>query len=126
MSLVRDEINLVVRFALAGGINTAVAYVVFASLLFLGVHFTLATLLGGIAGVIVGFQLMSSWVFRVRIRQRFWRFCVLFGLAYMANIGVQAAILSVGLLNGYLAGAVGTAGGALLAYVGNRYWVFAY
>jgi putative flippase GtrA len=64
-------------------------------------------------------------VFAVDLQGRFWRFFGVFGLAYVVNVAVQAVILGMGWASGYLAGAVGTVVAATLAYLGNRYWVFA-
>lgn len=56
-------IRQLIRFGLAGILNTAVAYLAFALLLYLGLHYTLATLIGGTAGLIVGYCTTGGFVF---------------------------------------------------------------
>jgi len=118
------EAARVFRFGLVGALNTLVAYLVFALLLFAGIHYTIATLAGGVAGMLVGFELMSSWVFRLRDRRRLWRFALLFVTAYGLNVGIQTLLLDHSRLNGYWAGAVATALTAIFSYSANRGWVF--
>jgi putative flippase GtrA len=112
------------RYAAAGIANTGTAYAVFAALLFVGFHFTVATLVGGFAGMVTSYFLNARWVFRYRGRKRFCRFVVLFAAMYVINVAIQIAITTFLGADGYVAGAVGTATTALVGYVGGREWVF--
>ena len=55
---------LFVKFVLVGILNTAFGYLVFALLLFLGLHYTLAVILSTIAGVLFNFKTTGTLVFK--------------------------------------------------------------
>ena len=110
------------RFGLAGAVNTAVAYLVFALLLFLGIHYTLATLLGGITGLVVGYHTTGGFVFRYRGESRWLRFIAAFIVIYLLNIGTQRALRPH--LDPYLSGAIGTLVSVLVSFALNRWFVF--
>ncbi len=112
------------RYAAAGIANTGTAYAVFAALLFIGFHFAVATLVGGLAGMVTSYFLNARWVFRYRGRKRYGRFVVLFAAMYVINVAIQKAITTLLGGDGYVAGAVGTAATAVVGYVVGREWVF--
>lgn len=111
-----------IRFGLVGALNTAFAYGVFAALLWTGLHFTLATLLGGAIGVVTGFRLHGKFVFKNPGKGRFLHFCGIFILIYALSVGIQA-IARLG-MNGYAAGAIASCFTAPISFILNRFLVF--
>jgi putative flippase GtrA len=112
----------VLRFGLVGLGNTLVAYGVFALLLWSGVHFALATFLGGLAGMLVGFKLTGALVFGNRDSRRIYRFALVFGATYLCNIGVQWLLRPR--MDPYLCGAMATLACFGISFGMNRNFVF--
>ena len=77
------------RFGLVGAVNTLVAYGSFSLLLWAGVHYTLATFLGGTVGMLLGFKLTGALVFQSRDNGRIFRFVAVFGLRFWLRIGLS-------------------------------------
>jgi len=113
-----------VRFLVAGTVNTVNAYLVFAIFIFLGFHYTVSTLIGGASSVLLGFFLMSGFVFRVEKKGRFVPFVTLFLVLYGANISIQWCLHFIGITNDYIAGAIALVFSVLLSFFANRHIVF--
>ena len=101
--------------------NTVTAYAVFAVLLYCRVHYALATLAGGTAGLVLGFRLMGRLVFRGR-HGSFLRYMIVFAITYALNVSIQARL--IGHVNGYAAGAIATSICFLVSFVMNRTFSF--
>ena len=112
------------RFVLGGLFNTLAVYLLFALFIFIGLHYTLATLVAGALGVVVGYFTMSRWVFRSRRRKRFVHFTLLFIAMYFLSIGIQTLILRWVIANEYVAGAVALLVTSAISFLVNRYLVF--
>lgn len=119
-TLVRIEF---LRFVAVGVLNTAVAYAVFAALLFFHVHYTAATLVGGVAGMLVGFKTTGVYVFKNPDNRRIVRFALVFVLMYGVNVGIQYVLNPF--VNGYASGGFATVLTVFLSYALNRSFVFA-
>ncbi|GMU46712.1 MAG: hypothetical protein AMXMBFR26_14940 [Porticoccaceae bacterium] len=117
-----QTIGLLTRFGIAGAINTSMAYLVFALLVFLGIHYTVATFLGGIAGLVVGYYTTGGFVFRYRGETRWLRFISVFIVIYLLNISVQKLLRPH--LDPYLSGACGALVSMLMSFMLNRSFVF--
>ena len=98
---------LFVKFVLVGILNTAFGYLVFALLLFLGLHYTLAVILSTIAGVLFNFKTTGTLVFKM-----------------LGIIILRAAELAH--INLYFAGLVSTGICAIISFLLNKNWVFKY
>jgi putative flippase GtrA len=109
-------------FGLVGVANTLVSYAVFALLLRARLHYAAATLLGGVAGLLLGFQLNGALVFGNRDHRRFPRFVAAFMTLYVLNVGLQKLLHSR--VEPYLAGALATAICFPVSYGLNRGFVF--
>lgn len=109
------------RFGAVGLINSAVAYAAFALTLSLGLHYTIATLAGGAAGVLLGFRLHGRFVFRDRPGQ-LWRFVLVFLVIYGLSLAVQAGARPAA--GGYLAGILAMGVTVPTSYLLNRWLVF--
>ena len=51
------------RFLIVGGVNTLASYLVFCGCIWIGLHFTLATLVSYGVGVLIGFKMHGRFVF---------------------------------------------------------------
>ena len=110
------------RFGLVGMVNTLLAYGVFALLLWAGAHYALATFLGGLAGMLLGFKLTGALVFGNRDSRRIYRFATVFLILYLANVGIQWLLHPM--MNPYRGGALATLVCFLASFVLNRNFVF--
>lgn len=115
-------VRQLLRFGLVGLFNTGVAYSTFALLIFAGLHYTLATFLGGLSGMLVGYKTTGKLVFDHHDNSRIFRFAGVFVLMYALNIAIQWRLNSM--MNHYYAGAVATGVCFLLSFALNRRFVF--
>lgn len=112
-------------FLAVGAVNTLWAYALFAFFIFVGLHYTLATLLAGVISVLSGYAAQRRLVFAYGGGGRLLRFVAGFALVYLANIGIQRVLLeTVPAAGHYGAGAVATVACAFLGYFVNSRFVF--
>jgi putative flippase GtrA len=74
------------RFFLVAGLNTAFGAAIYAFLVFIGLGYVLASLLGMIIGIIFNFQTYGGLVFGSRNPRLIFRFVGVYGIMYVANI----------------------------------------
>ncbi len=118
----RKMLSQMIRFGLVGVVNTLTAYAVFALCLWFGVHYALATLIGGLSGMIIGFRLTGRFVFRNTDSRRWVRFTLVFAMMYALNLWVQTLLRPH--VNPYVAGAFATLVSFLISFFLNRCFVF--
>jgi putative flippase GtrA len=112
-----------VRFLFVGLLNTVFGYCAFAFLLFLGLHYALATLLSTIAGIIFNFNTTGRLVFGNRDTSRIVRFVGVYAFTYLLSVGGLRLAEMAG-IDLYLAGAVLTAVLAVVSFLLFRHLVF--
>jgi len=111
-------------FLVVGSLNTLFAYALFAAFIFIGWHYTLATLAAGVLSVLSGYMAHRQFVFSFRGNSRLFRFALVFAANYLLSIGIQAGLIGVGLNSHYAGGAVATVACAMTSFALNRYYVF--
>lgn len=110
------------KFIIVGLLNTLVGYGIYAILIFLGVHFTIASFLGTILGVLFNYFSTGLLVFE-RGRGRLVQFVMVYIIIYLCNIlGIQ--ILNMVGFNLYYSGALLVPPSAAFSFILNKYWVF--
>lgn len=119
-SLVRHPF---VRFLAVGALNTLFGYGCFVLLLFVGLHYTLALLLGTMLGVLFNFKTTGTLVFGSRDNRLLARFVGTYAVIYACNVVAIGLLLRTG-LSAQAAGAVLLLPMAALAFVLNRKFVF--
>lgn len=112
-----------VKFLLVGGLNTVFGYSVYAGVLALGGHYTLAAAVATILGILFNFKTTGRLVFGARGNGRFVQFLAVYGVVYAANIAGIWVLEQAG-LNPYISGLVMILPQALLAYVLMSKFVF--
>ena len=116
---------LFVKFVLVGILNTAFGYLVFALLLFFGLHYTLAVILSTIAGVLFNFKTTGTLVFKNHNNKLIFKFVAVYAItAVLGIIILRAAELAH--INLYFAGLVSTGICAIISFLLNKNWVFKY
>ena len=111
------------RYIAVGILNTAVGFGVYSTLIFIGLHYAVASLLGTILGVLFNFFTTGRIVFRNSDNSRLLVFFMVYGIVYGFNL-VGLTILDLLHVNLYLAGLVMVPPAAILAYILNRRFVF--
>lgn len=113
------------RYLIAGVLNTLLAYSLFAVAIYMGLHYALAVLLGGVLPLLTGYHAQRRYVFMCRSRNRLPRFLAAFLLVYLVNVGILKMLLASDLTgNAYASGAVALVPSVLLSFLLNKYLVF--
>lgn len=122
--LKRQTAGELVRFILAGGVNTGFSYAVYAACLWLGIAYPLANLAAMVAGVLIGFLTQGHFVFRALERRRFPAFILTWLGLWGLNVLLIRFLLPVASGNAYLAGALALAIIVPLSYLIQKHLVF--
>ena len=94
-----------VKFLFFGGFNTLFVYSIFALLIYIGIHYSLAVLIATVLGVIFNFNTIGRIVFKKLSRYIFLKFIFVYFIMYIFNIiGIHCFKLFE--VSEYIAGAV--------------------
>lgn len=116
--------NEALRFVIAGSFNTIFCYIVFVCLLLTGLSSTLAMSVAAIVTTLIGFFIMSRFVFRCDLNiQRSLRFFTMQAVGYITNISILNLILLTG-ITAYQGGIASLAITATLTFFTSKYIVF--
>jgi GtrA-like protein. len=107
-----------------GAVNTLFSYLVYAALILIGAHYTLATLISTILGVIFNFFTTGRIVFRSMDNKRFVMFTLVYVFTYLVNILLLSLLVDKLRMDKLLAGALVTLPVALLSYYLNSKLTF--
>ncbi len=111
------------RYIAVGILNTAFGFGTYSALIFIGLHYAIASLLGTILGILFNFFTTGRIVFRNSDNSRLLLFFMVYGIVYGFNIAGLFILDSLH-VNLYLAGFVMIPPAAILAYILNRRFVF--
>lgn len=114
----------VIRFGVIGCLNTAFAYTVFASFIFIGLHYTLATLLSTIIGTFFSFKTFGTLVFDNPDNRLVFKFIVLYGFCYFLSITIQYLLVQYVCSNKYINGFISMLLVAAVSFCLNKWLVF--
>ncbi len=113
------------RFLIAGLVNTALSYGIYAACLSLGMAYPVANFMAMIGGVLVSFLTQGGFVFRRLEARRFPAFVMMWLLLWLLNVALITLILPVAGGNAYLAGGVALVIVVVISFVVQKYFVFA-
>jgi putative flippase GtrA len=113
-----------VRFLVIGAVNTAFSYLIYALLVLIGLHYSLATLISTVLGIIFNFFTTGRIVFRNMDNRRFIRFILVYAFTYLVNVLFLKGLVEGLSMDKLLAGALVTLPVALLSYYLNSIWTF--
>jgi putative flippase GtrA len=119
------DIKRLIKFSLAGVVNTVVGYAVIAGCMWLGVSPTLSNLCGYLVGLVISFLQQRYWVFesKGRIGDEWLKFVAVFLVSYAANFLTLRALLTTP-LNPYVAQLFACAAFTLVNFALNSRFVF--
>ena len=112
-----------VRFLLIGALNTVFGYSIFALFIFFGVHYSIASLLSTVLGVLFNFKTTGRYVFNNRKNSLLGKFFLVYAVIYGCNVGLLK-IMNDFSISMYIAGAVLALPLAVLSYILNKKLVF--
>ena len=112
-----------VRFLLVGSMNTAFSYGLYATFLWLGLHFAVANGLAFVISLLFSFRTQGALVFRNTDTSMFLRFVLVWVGIYLINIALIGGLMSLG-LNAHVAGAIALVPVTLLSYLLQKFAVF--
>ena len=112
-----------IKFIFVGILNTIFGYSVWALLLFIGLHYAIATILATILGVLFNFKTTGYLVFKNKDNKLLWKFIQNYILTTCLSIlGLRfAEILGINL---YFAGLFLTGIMAVISFLIQKYYVF--
>lgn len=110
-------------FLIVGSLNTLFSYSIFALLISLNLHYTLAILISTCLGVLFNFQTTGRIVFQNKNRNLLFQFICLYIFLYIINV-ILFRIIHQYLDNLYLVGAIVSLLMAGLSFYMNKRYVF--
>lgn len=114
----------VFRFIIVGATNTLLAYLLFALFIFIGLHYVVATFIAGLITMVLGFTLMSFFVFQNKTKARPFYFVAFFGVQYLLNVSIQYLLYEAGMGNEYMVGGIAVVMVAVYSFLVNKKIVF--
>ena len=115
-----------VRFLIVGGINTAVGYGTFATVIFLGGHYFLANFIATAVGVTVSYFLNKYFTFR-QYKKSFTeilRFISVYLFSFILGNIILYVLVDIVSISPYLAGALNLIFTTLISWFGHKYFSF--
>lgn len=110
-------------FLAVGVLNTLFGYTIFALLIFLGLHYTMAVFIGTIIGVLFNFKTTGKIVFSSSDNSLVWKFFSVYGVVYLLNI-IGLYLCEKMSIDIYVAGAILIIPMALVSFWLNKRFVF--
>lgn len=118
-----NSVNLLIRYGFVGIVNTAISYGAYCLLLSIGANYAIASFGALFFGIILSFFTLGRYVFMSRLKGRFLKFLLVWGILYFLNIGTIGFVLSLG-VNAYSAGFIAGIPMISLAFLLQRFYIF--
>ncbi len=118
-----NDASTIVRYILVGILNTGFGYSIFALLVFVNVHYSLAVLISTILGVLFNFKTIGCLVFNNRENALLFKFISVYAATYVLNV-LGLKLLGALQLNLYAAGALLLIPVTAVSYLLHRFYVF--
>src|SRR5665647_2063048 len=94
-----------IKFLFVGGLNTLFGYGMFALFIYFHLHYSIASLLATLLGVLFNFKTTGKLVFKSSDNRLIVRFFAVYGMVYLVNVLFLKGFSWFG-LNYYIAGAI--------------------
>lgn len=113
-----------IKFLFVGGLNTAFGYCVFALFIWMEMHYSVASFLGTVLGIIFNFFTTGRLVFANIDNSLIFRFFLVYGLNWLINVSLIWVITLTGYTNMYVIGIALVLPCAVISYVLMKTIVF--
>jgi len=110
-------------FLLVGGLNTIFGYGVFALCIYLKLHYSLASLISTVLGILFNFKTTGIIVFKNNDNVLIFRFFLVYGISFCIGLFLLFLLNQMGISN-YIGGAILIIPGAIIAYTLQKMLVF--
>jgi len=111
------------RFVVVGVVNTIFGYSLFALLIYLKFHYSIAVLISTIIGVLFNFKTTSRIVFKNDKNHLLFKFILVYVFTYFLNIGLIKLLIYTK-LSMYLIGAICIVLMSVISFLLNKVFVF--
>jgi putative flippase GtrA len=116
--------NRFFRFLVVGGINTVFSYILYAFLLFIGLHYLLSAIITFIISVLFNFQTTGRLVFQNNDRRLLLKFIFSYVIILAISLfSLNLLVVMVG-ISPYLAGLLNVFPVAVISFLIQRFFVF--
>ena len=112
-----------IRFILVGILNTSFSYLIYASMLFVGLGYQIANFIALVIGILFSFKTQGHLVFNNPDNRLLGRFVLSWVLIYVCVIVLIGRIIAIG-FDAYSAGALALPFSVTLSYLAQKYFVF--
>ena len=112
-----------IKFILAGILNTLVYYVLYSGFLFVNFDYRLSVLFATMIGVLFSFKTFGKYVFNNQNKKLLYKFIFIYIILYLVNIAI-ISIFEIFILNYYISGLLATLCCAILSFGLNKWYVF--
>jgi len=104
-----------ILFLIVGLVNTGFGYGLFALLIYLKVHYSIATLISTFIGILFNFKTTGIIVFKNNNNMLIFRFFLVYGITYLLGL-LFLYITNYFKISNYIAGAIWLLPGAVISY----------
>jgi putative flippase GtrA len=111
------------KFMAVGAVNASFGFVVYASLIAMGLHFATATAVSTVAGIAFNFKTTGGLVFQSRDNRKIWRFLLVYFTVYLFNVIGIAVFEKMG-VSSLIGGAILVVPSAVVVFFLCRWFVF--
>lgn len=111
------------RFLVVGVVNTIFGYSVYSVLLICGLHFTIASFLSTVMGILFNFKSIGRFVFHNTSNSLLIKFFMVYIISYFVNITL-IYIVNLYINNDYISGAICILPTSILSYFLNKTLVY--
>lgn len=124
------EAGRFLRYAFVGGLNTIVGYGAYWVLLQFSVHYILATAISTVVGTIHSYIWNKKFAFRSKVKGakktfvEMLRFCSVYAVQYLANIGFTTLFIQAFGLTAEIGGLISLFICTIISYIGHKFWSF--
>lgn len=127
IALSEKEFKILIRFLVIGLLNTVLYYAAYSLLLYTGVQYQLATVIGYIIGITNSYFLNKIWAFKSDRPYSLFD-TTLFVVIYLLSLAVNVSILTFLVIqygmNGYVAQVFAIGASTSFSYLGIRFFLF--
>jgi putative flippase GtrA len=113
----------IIRFFIVGVVNTAFSYFIYSVGLFFSLHYTIASLIALISGILFGFKTHGTLVFSNHDNRRLFHYFFSWFLIYFFNIAIIGVIVNTG-FSALIAGAVALIPVTVISFLIQKFFVF--
>ena len=122
--MLNPKIRKFIKFLVIGFINTLFSYIIFFFGILYGLHYSLATLIALILGILFNFYTYGNFVYNNNNTRLITHFFVIYGIIYIINISIQTLLHLIGIKNDYITGGLTILPLAVLSYILMNNYVF--